>query len=118
MGWTSRLTEDNKTRNYFLSAVSGALFAVAWWLAFDIMAVYSPGEFDPQLHVVGLLGTLSLVLVNLVSNEDVSGQGGAGHSRLKMNGLRLFLMFSLVLGFGALAATFFFLVQYYIVEGR
>ncbi|CAG0921671.1 unnamed protein product [Notodromas monacha] len=112
------LQDEIGRQNCVIVVICGILFFSAWWLVIDTIAVYpKETDFDHRLHIVTFLSSLSMLMVNLVSNDDVH-EATSVHSRLTRNALRLFLLASLVLGFGAMSATTFFVVQYYILEAR
>lgn len=46
-------------------------FFAGWWFIIDAASVY-PGELPNAAHVCGVMATLSLLMVNSVSNAQVS----------------------------------------------
>lgn len=83
---------------------SGAIFAVGWWIWIDAHAL---GEYNDDQRKVqgweylpGIVCTLALILINLVSWGDLNGTGLDGESRTRK--ARIFFFFALLLLFGAM----------------
>ncbi|CAG2183086.1 unnamed protein product, partial [Oppiella nova] len=55
-------------------------FFTGWWIIIDISARYTEGnDFYNAFHVCGVLGTLSLFMINAVSNGHIRGDAyGSG----------------------------------------
>lgn len=95
--------EGGDKRNAFISMLSGFLFFTAWWIVIDAASVYT-GSISAGYHMCGVMGTLSLLMVNSVSNaqlRDEMYEGGC----LGMRGARIWLFIGFVLGFATIIAS-------------
>ncbi|GBP55570.1 Transmembrane protein 50B [Eumeta japonica] len=61
--------EGGEKRNVIASMLAGLLFFSGWWFIIDTASVY-PHNLPPASYVCGVFGTLSLVMVNSVSNAQ------------------------------------------------
>lgn len=78
-------------------------FFTGWWFIIDAHSVY-PTFMSSAYHVCGIFGTLSLIMVNSVSNAQIRGdafEGGCMGSR----GARLWLFVGFVMGFASVIAS-------------
>ncbi|XP_077296103.1 transmembrane protein 50A [Arctopsyche grandis] len=107
---------DDK-RNAIASLVAGLLFSVGWWTIIDAASVY-PGDLPNASHVCGVFATLSLLMVNTVSNAQVRGDAYSGGC-IGPRGARLWLFLGFVMGFASLIAACWILFANYVnVEGK
>lgn len=56
--------------NVYLLTLIFFQFSVGWWILIDAASVY-PHEIVAGYHMCGVVGTLSLLMVNSVSNAQV-----------------------------------------------
>jgi len=90
-------------RNVVYSILAGVLFAVGWWIIIDVAARNpSNDDFDHAYHICGVVSTISLIMVNLVSNAQVTGGGSYTDGFCGQAGARAWLFVGFVLGFGSL----------------
>ncbi|KAF5283300.1 hypothetical protein FQR65_LT13979 [Abscondita terminalis] len=93
---------DNK-RNAIASMASGFLFFLGWWVIIDAASVY-PGTVEAGYHMCGVIGTISLIMVNSVSNAQIRGEAYEGGC-LGPRGSRIWLFLGFVLGFASVIAS-------------
>jgi len=93
---------DNK-RNALASILSGFLFFMGWWIIIDAASVYS-GSVAAGYHMCGVVGTLSLVMVNSVTNAQIRGDAYEGGC-LGPRGSRIWLFLGFVMGFASVIAS-------------
>lgn len=55
-------------------------FFSGWWIIIDTASVY-PKSFNFSYYICGILGTISFIMVNAVTNEMVSREKEAQHTR-------------------------------------
>lgn len=107
--------ESDEKRNAIASMIAGLLFFAGWWFIIDAASVY-PGELPNAAHVCGVFATVSLVMVNSVSNAQVRGETYTG-ACLGSRGARLWLFLGFVLGFASLIASCWILFANYVNTG-
>ncbi|KAK4884652.1 hypothetical protein RN001_000923 [Aquatica leii] len=95
--------EGDSRRNAIASMVSGFLFFVGWWVIIDAASVY-PGTVEAGYHMCGVVGTISLIMVNSVSNAQIRGDAYEGGC-LGPRGSRVWLFLGFVLGFASVIAS-------------
>lgn len=109
--------EGDDKRNAVASIVAGILFFAGWWFIIDVQAAYPQADqFNKAYHVCGVFGTLSLFMINSVSNAQIRGDaysGGCFGSR----GARFWLFGGFVMGFGAVIASCWILFADYVTYG-
>jgi hypothetical protein len=98
----------SKTKGTIICYSAGILFGVGWWFLIGTSIVGSnssgtvvapPGEF----YVPGIVATIALVMINMVSWENLNGSVFSDGATTKA---RLWLFFWLALLFGAVIACF------------
>jgi len=96
---------EGERRNSLASVVAGTLFFTGWWIIIDVAAANHPSsEFDKAYYVCGVLGTLALLMINMISNGQLRGDSytdgcaGPGFART-------WLFIGFVLGFGSLIGS-------------
>lgn len=100
-------------RNLLSAAVSSILFFTAWWLVIGIAATSDKGTApDFSYYICGILGTISLIMVNTVSNEMLNGNGYEG-GICGSNGIKIWLFTGFVLGFASVIASVWLLIAEY-----
>ncbi|XP_015119875.1 transmembrane protein 50A [Diachasma alloeum] len=95
--------EAGEKRNALMSMLAGTLFFTGWWFIIDAHAKYHT-EMVSAYHVCGVLGTLSLFMVNSVTNAQIRGDAYNGGC-MGARGARLWLFVGFVLGFAAVIAA-------------
>ncbi|CAB0036992.1 unnamed protein product [Trichogramma brassicae] len=96
-------SENGEKKNALVAMLAGTLFFLGWWFMIDAHAKY-PSEMSSAYHVCGILGTISLLMVNSVSNAQIRGDSFNGGC-LGSTGARGWLFIGLVLGFAAVIAA-------------
>ncbi|CAG0886577.1 unnamed protein product [Darwinula stevensoni] len=110
--------ELTERRNTIASIVSSALFFSGWWIIIDVAARYpSTQDFNHAYHVCGVMGTLSLIMINAVSNGQVRGDAYTTGC-MGQRGARVWLFAGFVLGFGSIIAASWILFGAYVVPKR
>ncbi|KZC07376.1 PREDICTED: transmembrane protein 50A [Dufourea novaeangliae] len=95
--------EIGEKRNILASMLAGTLFSVGWWFIIDAHAKY-PSEMPSAYHLCGVFGTLSLFMVNSVTNAQIRGEGYNG-GYLGTRGAKGWLFIGFVMGFAAVIAA-------------
>jgi len=107
--------ELGEKRNAVASIISGAFFFTGWWVIIDVAARYpSSSDFNHAYHVCGVLGTVSLFMINAVSNGQIRGDSYTS-GFLGQHGARVWLFIGFVLGFGAIIAAVWILFGVYVI---
>ncbi|XP_026315608.1 transmembrane protein 50A [Hyposmocoma kahamanoa] len=103
--------ESGEKRNIVSSIFAGILFFTGWWFIIDSSAVH--GDLPKAAHVCGVFATLSLIMVNSVSNAQVRGETYTGGC-MGPRGARLWLFLGFVVGFASLIAACWILFANYV----
>lgn len=86
-----------------ISALSGVLFGVAWWIMLD--GVVTGGSDDIKLEwyytLPGIFATVALVMINLVSLENLSPTSVLFTDEVSAQ-IRIWLLASFTLAFGCI----------------
>ncbi|KAF6211545.1 hypothetical protein GE061_012058 [Apolygus lucorum] len=104
--------EGGDKRNALASLLSGTLFFTGIWLAIDANSTH-PDAFKGPYHLCGIVGTLSLIMINLVSNNQLQGDSYSG-GFLGPRGARLWLFVGFVLGFASVIASCWLLFSQFV----
>jgi len=105
-------------RNLFASIASGALFSIAWWIIIDVASCYPDQDaFTHAYHVCGVMGTISMIMINMVSNGQIRGESYT-EGCLGQRGARGWFFLGLVLGFTSLIASSWILFQAYVIPAK
>ncbi|XP_026273987.1 transmembrane protein 50B [Frankliniella occidentalis] len=99
-------------RNAVASMLAGVLFFMGWWFIIDAQSVY-PNWMNHGYHVCGVFGTLSLFMINAVSNAQMRGDAYNG-GFCGPRGARLWLFLGFVMGFGSVIASCWILFANYV----
>uniref|UniRef100_A0A6M2DGM9 Putative conserved plasma membrane protein n=1 Tax=Xenopsylla cheopis TaxID=163159 RepID=A0A6M2DGM9_XENCH len=95
--------EAGDKRNTYASIIAGLLFFSGWWILIDAASVY-PGSLSAAHHICGVFGTISLFMVNSVSNAQVLGDAYSGGC-MGPRGARAWLFLGFVIGFASVIAA-------------
>ncbi|KAI1303146.1 Transmembrane protein 50A [Halotydeus destructor] len=105
-------------RNAVASIISGSLFFTGWWIIVDVAAHYPENDvFNHAYHVCGVFGTVSLFMINAVSNGQVRGESYT-NGFLGQRGARIWLFVGFVLGFASMIASVWILFGDFIIQGK
>jgi len=107
------MSELGEKRNAIASVVSGVLFFVGWWI---IIGVYATMKFNGWYIVVGVVGTVSMFMVNAISNGQLRGDA-INEGAMGTKAARLWLLTAFVFGFGALIAALWILFGVFVIPG-
>ncbi|XP_063217708.1 transmembrane protein 50B [Bacillus rossius redtenbacheri] len=105
--------EGDDKRNPVVSIIAGILFFAGWWFVIDVQSNPDTEYFNPAYHVCGIFGTLSLLMINSVSNAMVRGDAYSGGC-FGPRGARAWLFVGFVMGFGAVIASCWILIANYL----
>ncbi|KAJ8968319.1 hypothetical protein NQ317_007390 [Molorchus minor] len=94
--------EGGDKRNAYASMLSGFLFFAGWWIIIDAASVHK--DVLAGHHMCGVVGTLSLIMVNSISNAQMRGDAYEGGC-MGPRGARIWLFLGFVLGFAAVIAS-------------
>ncbi|XP_058804607.1 transmembrane protein 50B [Phymastichus coffea] len=95
--------ENGEKRNVLASMLAGTLFFLGWWFIIDAHAKY-PNYMAGAYHVCGIFGTLSLLMVNSVTNAQIRGDAYNGGC-LGPRGAKGWLFIGFMMGFAAVIAA-------------
>ncbi|XP_017769798.1 PREDICTED: transmembrane protein 50A [Nicrophorus vespilloides] len=95
--------EGGDKRNALASIFAGFLFFTGWWILIDAASVHS-GSVLAGYHMCGVFGTLSLIMVNSVSNAQIRGDAFEGGC-MGPRGSRIWLFLGFVMGFASVIAS-------------
>lgn len=104
--------ELSEKRNKIASIVSGFLFFSGWWFALDASASYHSDTRD-VFHLCGVFATISMFMVNAVSNSLLHGDGYTDGC-LGSIGARIWFFFGFMMGFGSLLGAAYILFGEYV----
>jgi len=105
----------SEKRNSIASIVAGCLFFIGWWIIIYVAARYPDSkDFNHAYHVCGVIGTISLFMINAVSNAQAGGDAYTTGC-MGQRGARMWLFLGFVLGFGALIASCWILFAEYVI---
>ncbi|PBC29585.1 Hypoxia up-regulated protein [Apis cerana cerana] len=107
--------EIGNKRNVLVSMFAGTLFFVGWWFIIDAHAKY-PNEMAKAYHVCGIFGTISLFMINSVTNAQMRGDALNG-GYLGARGARGWLFIGFVMGFAAVIAACWILFADFVAAG-
>lgn len=108
----------SEKRNAIASVAAGALVFTGWWIIIDVAAHYpSNDDFNHAFHVCGVMSTLSLFMINAVSNGQIRGDSYTTGC-MGQRGARVWLFLGFVLGFGSLIASCWILFGDYVIQGK
>lgn len=108
----------SEKRNAIASVVAGGLFFAGWWFVIDAAAGYtSNDEFPKACHVCGVVGTIALLMINMVSNGQIRGDSYSDGC-LGQTGARIWLFIGFLLSFGSLIASAWILFGIYVVPQK
>ncbi|XP_060818591.1 transmembrane protein 50A isoform X2 [Bombus pascuorum] len=102
-------------RNVIVSMVAGTLFFVGWWFIIDANAKY-PSEMSKAYYVCGVFGTISLFMINSVTNAQMGSDTLSG-GYLGARGARGWLFIGFVMGFAAVIAACWILFVDFVAAG-
>jgi len=110
--------ELGERRNAFASITAGTLFFIGWWVIIDIAAMYPDSkQFNHAYHVCGVLATVSLFMINAVSNGHIRGDAYTS-GFFGQTAARIWLFIGFVLGFGSVIAAVWILFGVYVIPDR
>jgi len=102
----------HEKRNKIAAITSGFLFFSGWWFALDASASYYSDTRD-VFHVCGVFASISMIMVNMVSNSILRGEGFTDGC-LGPVGARLWFFIGFMMGFGSLIGACWILFGEYI----
>ncbi|KAJ8945136.1 hypothetical protein NQ318_001601 [Aromia moschata] len=86
---------EGDKRNTYASILAALFFFAGWWIIIDAASVYK--NVLPGYYVCGIVGTLSLIMVNSISNAQMRGDTYEGGC-LGSCGARAWLFVGFVMG--------------------
>ncbi|XP_015782119.1 transmembrane protein 50A [Tetranychus urticae] len=112
--WMDNLGEK---RNAIASIAAGFLFFTGWWIIIDVNACFSSEDFNSAYHVCGIFATISLFMINAVSNSQIRGES-YGTGFLGQRAARVWLFIGFVLGFSSIIAATWILFAVYVIPDK
>jgi len=101
-------------RNTIASMLAGVLFFTGWWFLIDALTIHSD-SIDATHIILGILGTISLFMVNSVTQAQLSGDNFNG-GFLEARGARIWIFIGFVLGFAAIIAAIWVMVASFSID--
>jgi hypothetical protein len=93
-------------------------FFTGWWLAIDAAANYpDSSQLNHVFHICGVFGTISMFMVNGVSNGQLRGEAYTTGC-LGIRGARIWFFFGFLLGFGSLIGASWILFGEYVAKAN
>lgn len=84
---------------------------MAWWIVIGIASTAEKGNApDFAYYVCGILGSISFLMVNTVSNEMLNGAGYEG-GVCGSSGIKIWLFTGFVLGFASVIASVWLMIS-------
>jgi len=106
---------EGERRNGLASIIAATLFFTGWWLIIDVAAAnYGSDDFEKGYYVCGVLGTLALIMINMISNGQLRGDAFT-EGCIGPRGARMWLFIGFVIGFGSLIASGWILFAGYVI---
>jgi len=96
-------------RNTLSSMLAGILFFSGWWFMIDAISVY-PNSIFASYIILGILGTVSLIMVNSVTQAQINGDVAFSGGCLEARGARIWIFVGFVLGFAAIIAAVWMMI--------
>jgi len=115
----------DEKRNSLTSYSSGLLFAIAWWMLIDANVLSFTEDRDSDVwhgvilwwfYVPGIISTIALIMVNIISYEAISGNGFLDDSSVLK--ARIWLFISFILAFGGLLGSGWILFAKYVIPSN
>ncbi|KAJ6641708.1 Transmembrane protein [Pseudolycoriella hygida] len=103
-------------RNTIASMLAGVLFFTGWWFLIDALTMNSQA-IDATHIILGILGTISLFMVNSVTQAQLSGDSYNG-GFLEARGARIWIFIGFVLGFAAIIAAIWVMVASFSTDSQ
>ncbi|XP_050294493.1 transmembrane protein 50A [Anthonomus grandis grandis] len=107
---------EGDKKNAYASMLAGFLFFTGWWIIID-SATKDPGLIPAGYWMCGVAGTISLIMVNSVSNAQMGGDSFEGGC-LGTRGARIWIFLGFVFGFASVIASCMILFLKYMHEEK
>ncbi|XP_069681161.1 transmembrane protein 50B-like [Periplaneta americana] len=108
---------EERTRNSLIALTAGILFWSGWWIIFDVEAHHpSTPYLDKTHHFCGIFGTVSLIMVNSISTDMITTDNTSTSPCCGRLGARIWLFWGLFIGFSALIASIWIMIEHHRVE--
>lgn len=102
---------EDKAKDYG-PTFSGMLFGFGWWFWMDAVLVNHVSKVEQ--FIPGIIATLAVLIMNLVTREDVSDYDPFDDDNIRRS--RFWLFISYVLSFGAIVGAVWMLLQDYALK--
>ncbi|XP_015781391.1 transmembrane protein 50A [Tetranychus urticae] len=107
----------SEKRNAVASIIAGVLFFTGWWIIIDVNSLFGSEDFSLGYHVCGIFATVSLFMINAVSNGQVRGES-YNTGFLGQKAARTWLFVGFVLGFSSIIAATWILFAAYVIPNK
>lgn len=106
-------------RKMLTGYISGLLFAASWWLLIDAAVLNSVRklDLDPIIWLPGILSTVSLIIVNLIDRQSLSGDDNSYDSANVGVKARAIAFVGLTVGLGSIGGALAILSLKFIIPG-
>lgn len=92
---------------------------MAWWIVIAIASTAEIGQAPAfAYYVCGILGSISFIMVNTVSNEQLNGAGGYEGGACGSSGIKIWLFTGFVLGFASVIASVWLMISEFSVSQK
>lgn len=102
----------SEKRNKVASVIAGGLFFSGWWFALDASISHYEDTMD-VFHLCGVFSTLSMIMVNSVSNSVIRGESFT-EGVLGVGGARIWFFVGFLMGFASFIGSCYILFGEYI----
>ena len=89
----------SEKRNKVASVLAGGLFFSGWWFALDA-SISHHGDTLDVFHLCGVFSTISMIMVNSVSNSVIRGESFT-EGVLGVGGARIWFFVGFLMGFAS-----------------
>ncbi|EDV38955.1 uncharacterized protein Dana_GF24739 [Drosophila ananassae] len=108
MGYFTQETSRNKN----LSIIAGLLFFVGWWILIDAMSIDGKHQITTGHVFIGIFGTISFCMVNVVKGEHISEEHNSSESGARI--AKIWLLVGFFMGFASIIAAVWVMIDDFI----
>jgi hypothetical protein len=104
-------------KNIISSVLAGVLFSSGWWVAIDAATAYpSNDDLLKASHACGAVGTLALIMINSVTNNQIRGESMYSDGCFGKSLARIWIFIGFLLSFGSLIGSIWIFFDHYVYQ--